>query len=314
MAATEEKLQNVLVKKAYKSEDFLTSPAARHIRVMCELHEPMQRLQKNNVENVVLFVGSHLMMHPDDRSKQIADIELKLKGGGPRDESEALNARLRFAKKMVPMDRFYSVALELGGKIATWNKERVAAGKTQYNVLTGGGPGVMEAANRGAHQAGEVTLGFGSTRPEWGQMNQYVTEDGAFEFHYFFMRKFWMAYKCMGLIVLPGGYGTLDELFEILSLMSAKRINHRLPVILVGKEHWQKVVNWEYLVETQMLSQQHYDMVTFMDTADEAFNFLKDQIEAADRLGENEGHIDGVKRRRTLNRKHTGSDPPAAGQ
>ena len=98
----------------------------------------------------------------------------------------------------------------------------------------------MEAANRGAHNKGALTLGFGSTRPAWGNLNKYVSEQGAFEFHYFFMRKFWMAYKCMGLIVLPGGYGSLDELFELLALLSSKKITHNVPIILVGTDFWKK--------------------------------------------------------------------------
>jgi hypothetical protein len=287
MPEIEEKTENVPTVKAYKNPDFLASHHARHVRVMCELQEPAQRLQKNGIDNYFFFVGSHSVMHPDERQAQIAEFNKTLQKGGPRDEMEALASKIRFAKQMQSMDRYYVVAMELAGKLARWNKERQAQGLPSYNVCSGGGPGVMEAANRGAADAGATTLGLGSTRPEWGQMNKYVSQGSAFEFHYFFMRKFWCMYKCMGLIAFPGGYGSLDELFEALTLVNSHRIEHRMPIILLGRDYWKKAINWEYLVECSMLSQQNLDLITFLDTADEAFEFLKDQVRQADESGEN---------------------------
>merc|ERR1719379_20110 len=204
----------------------------------------MKRLNDLGVENYFLFLGSHALMHPDERAAQVSQLEKKMKQGGPRDELEGLAAKIRYAKGLEKMDKYYSITMELTAKLGKWNKDRAAQNLPNYHVLTGGGPGIMEAANRGSSEAGMASLGFGSSRPEWGKMNPYVSEQGAFEFHYMFMRKFWMAYKCMGLVVLPGGYGTLDELFEMLQMISAKKINHRLPVILLGKDHWKKAVNW----------------------------------------------------------------------
>merc|ERR550532_353641 len=155
----------------------------------------------------------------------------------------------------------------------------------------------MEAANRGARLGGAATLGFGSTRPEWGTMNKYVSSEGAFEFHYFFMRKFWMAYKCMGLVVLPGGYGCLDELFELLQLVSSKKIAHKLPIVLLGKEHWKKAINFDYLVECSMLSAESVALFVYMDTAEEAFQYLVNQVTLADKTGEN-AVVEDAKRRR----------------
>jgi len=301
-AETEEVLANVPTIKAYKNNDFLASGCARPIRILCELQEPAKRLSDLGVENYFLFLGSHALMHPDERKEQVEQLERKIKQGGPRDELEALSAKLRYAKGLEKMDKYYLITMDLSLKLAQWNKERAAQGLPHYHVLTGGGPGIMEAANRGASEAGMATLGFGSSRPEWGQMNKYVSEQGAFEFHYMFMRKFWMAYKCMGLVVLPGGYGTLDELFEMLQMISAKKINHRMPIILLGKEHWKKAVNWDYLVETQMLTAQSVELVKFMDTADEAFAYMKEQVLEADRNDEH-GQLEGVKRRRLLPRK-----------
>mmetsp|Transcript_70403 Transcript_70403/g.205912 ORF Transcript_70403/g.205912 Transcript_70403/m.205912 type:complete len:329 (-) Transcript_70403:127-1113(-) len=293
----EKRLENVPTVKAYKNVEFLTSAVSRHIRIMCEITEPAQRLNQNNVDNYILFLGSHLVMHPEDRTKQIAELEGKVKAGGPRDELEALRAKIQFSKKLQYMDKYYTIAMELGEKIARWSRERQDKGLSTYHVVTGGGPGVMEAGNRGAHSVGEMTLGFGSTRPEWGRMNKYVSQGGAFEFHYFFTRKFWMAYKCMGLVAFPGGFGSLDELFEFLSLVSSKRITHNLPIILIGSEHWNKAFNFKYLVECGMLSQDHADMMVCIDTVEEAFQYLVKRVDLANETGEN-SVVEDAKRRR----------------
>eukprot|EP00420_Gonyaulax_spinifera_P038889 CAMPEP_0197887558 /NCGR_PEP_ID=MMETSP1439-20131203/19488_1 /TAXON_ID=66791 /ORGANISM="Gonyaulax spinifera, Strain CCMP409" /LENGTH=318 /DNA_ID=CAMNT_0043507407 /DNA_START=76 /DNA_END=1032 /DNA_ORIENTATION=- len=297
-AATEEiKQENVPTIKAYKDPRFLTSPLARHVRIMCELQEPEKRLTENSVDNYILFLGSHLVMHPEERAKQVADLEKQLKAGGPRDEIEALNAKVRFAKNLQPMDKYYTVAMELAAKVAQWSKDRQAQGLPAYHIGTGGGPGIMEAANRGAQSTGHMTLGFGSTRPEWGSLNKYVSSEGAFEFHYFFMRKFWMAYKCMGLVVLPGGFGALDELFEFLQLVASKRITHRMPIVLLGKDHWKKAINFEYLVECSMISAENAELFVYMDTAEEAFEYLVKQVTLANQSGDN-AVVEDAKRRR----------------
>lgn len=291
------KLANVPTIKAYNNKDFLSSPTARHIRVLCELQEPMKRLADTGVDNYVIFLGSHLAMHPDERNARIAEYAAQVAKGGPREEVEAVEAKLRFSKTMLNMDKYYLVAQDLGARVARWNKERVAKGLSSYHVCTGGGPGIMEAANKGAAEEGAVTLGFGVTRPEWGGLNKYVSEEGAFEFHYFFMRKFWMAYKCMALFVFPGGFGCLDEVFEFLMLLSNQKISHKLPVILMGKEHWHKTFNFEYLLECGMLTKSQVDLLKFCDTADEAFEYMVSQVQGAEAHGQNQV-VEDAKRRR----------------
>eukprot|EP00931_Biecheleriopsis_adriatica_P007582 TRINITY_DN108852_c0_g1_i1.p1 TRINITY_DN108852_c0_g1~~TRINITY_DN108852_c0_g1_i1.p1 ORF type:complete len:341 (+),score=78.86 TRINITY_DN108852_c0_g1_i1:88-1023(+) len=297
MADNGAELKNVPTIKAYKNPEYLGAPGARHIRMMCELYEPMKRLDEHGIDNYFIIVGSHLVNHPEERAKHIEELQEAIKKGGPEEEVEGLQAKIRFARKMQPMDKYYLMAQDLGAKLATWNKERVAQGKPSYHVSTGGGPGVMEAANRGARDAGEMTLGFGASRPEWGSLNKYVSEEGAFEFHYFFMRKFMMAYKCMGLVVLPGGFGSLDELFELLVLIKSKKIHHSLPIVLLGKDFWRKAVNWEYMMECGMLTQSHMDLITFKDSAEEAFQFLTHEVVKNEASGEADV-VESVKRRR----------------
>jgi len=303
--ADEEKLENVATIKAYKNPDFLASHAARKIRMMCELQEPEQRLADSKIDNVFLFLGSHQVMHPEERAKLMAELNEKVKKGGPLDEMEALSAKITFNKRLMPMDKYYTVAMELAGMIATFNLGRKERKLPSYYVMTGGGPGVMEAANRGAGQAGEVSIGMSSSRPEWGSMNKYIPEEMMFEFHYFFMRKFWMMYKCMGLVALPGGLGSLDELFETLVLVSSRKITHRMPIILIGKEHWKRAVSWDYLVESGMFSQRDVDVLNFVDTAQEAFELLKSSVEEADASPEEQETM--AKRRRLTVQNSTGS-------
>ncbi|CAE7193746.1 unnamed protein product [Symbiodinium microadriaticum] len=299
-------LKNVPTIKAYKNPDFLGAATSRHVRIMCELYEPMQRLDKHDISNYFIIVGSHLMMHPEDRVKHIAGLEQQLKKLTAEEEVEAVQAKLRFAQKIKAMDKFYVMAMELGKKLGEWNRQRAAKGLPSYHVSTGGGPGIMEAANRGAHEAGDKTLGFGASRPEWGSLNKYVSEEGAFEFHYFFMRKFWMAYKCMGLVVCPGGFGSLDELFELLVLLQTKKISHPLPIILLGEEFWKKTINFQYLMECGMLTQSHLDMLVFKDTAEDAFQYLVESVRKAEESGETE-QVETAKRRRLEGKPSTPS-------
>merc|ERR1719401_2440414 len=164
--------------------------------------------------------------------------------------------------------------------------KRAAQGKTTYSVGTGGGPGMMEAANKGAALAGGQSIGFGISLPFEKGLNPYVTPSLAFEFHYFFTRKFWMSYKCMGLVVAPGGLGTCDELFEVITLMQTGKIKRKLPVILIGRQFWQACINWQAFVEYGMISDSDANQIIFADTAEEAFRALVAGIERMEAGGE----------------------------
>jgi len=151
-------------------------------------------------------------------------------------------------------------------------------GQRAYHVATGGGPGMMCAANKGAAMENAPTVGFGISVPFEDGLNPYVSPELAFEFHYFFTRKFWMAYKMMGLIIAPGGFGTLDELFELLTLMQTGKIKRKVPIILLGKQYWEAVINWQAMVDHGMIAQDDADGVFIVDTADEAMAILEGKI------------------------------------
>jgi len=263
--------------KAYKNSSFLNSGEARMIRIMCELEEPKHRLDEEGIENIVMFFGSARAKPKADYEKAVADAEAK-SAAAPSDVSATL-ALNRLHKQAFLVDH-YQVTVELAGLMTKWATERVQQGKQNYSVGTGGGPGMMEAANEGAAKAGGKSVGFGISLPFEDHLNAHVTPDLAFEFHYFFTRKFWMAYKCMGLVVAPGGLGTCDELFEILTLRQTGKIKRKVPIVLIGKKFWQQCINWEAFVDYGMISESDWRQLHFSDTAEDAFRHLVNGIEA----------------------------------
>ena len=243
---------NQVPPKAYKNLEFLNSPAARHIRILCEYEEPRQRLMRHRVHHTIVFFGSARCRAGDDAQKMLTDATSAL-SSSPHDPVLAL--ALSKAEIATRMSVYYDAARELSRRLTTWSGERVNGRK--YVIASGGGPGIMEAANRGASEApGGRSVGLGISLPFEQGVNPYVTEELAFEFHYFFTRKYWFLYPCKALVIFPGGYGTLDEFFEIMAW--AQLGIHSKPVGLLNTAGY-------------------YDsLITFLDHADrESFLRLK---------------------------------------
>eukprot|EP00420_Gonyaulax_spinifera_P015132 CAMPEP_0197914384 /NCGR_PEP_ID=MMETSP1439-20131203/78411_1 /TAXON_ID=66791 /ORGANISM="Gonyaulax spinifera, Strain CCMP409" /LENGTH=339 /DNA_ID=CAMNT_0043536293 /DNA_START=70 /DNA_END=1089 /DNA_ORIENTATION=- len=262
--------------KAYRNEEFLNSDSARLIRVMCELEEPGARLNAEGVENVVMFFGSA-------RARPRHEYEAALRTAQARaaeqpDDAAAKAALARLQKQAFLVPAFDAVR-ELARKLTEWSAARAAAGSPGYVVGTGGGPGMMAAANKGAAEADGPSAGFGISLPFEDGLNPHVTPRLGFEFHYFFTRKFWMTYKCKALVVAPGGFGTCDELFELLTLLQTGKIKRKIPVILLGRKFWTACINWEAFVEYGMISESDAAGLIFADTAEEAFPHLVSGIE-----------------------------------
>jgi len=257
--------------KAYKNPEFLGSGAARLIRVMCEFEETGARLEAQGVERVVMFFGSARAKPKDEYEAALLAAEAAAKAA-PGDSRAALQLR-RLQKQafLIPM---LDTTRELARRLTLWSSQRATQRKPHYYVGTGGGPGMMAAANHGASLAGGKSLGLGISLPFEDGLNPWVTPALGFEFHYFFTRKFWMAYKMMALVIAPGGLGTCDELFEIITLMQTGKIPRKLPIILIGKKFWNDCINWEAFVEYGMISEDDVSQLIFADSADEAFSNL----------------------------------------
>jgi len=265
--------------KAYKNPDFLNSHEARLIRVMCELQEPGQRLEQQKVDNIVMFFGSARAKPKEAYEASLKDAEEAAEKAPSDNGKKAALERMKKQAFLVPM---FDVTTELARKLTVWSAAREKKGDKTYYVGTGAGPGMMEAANKGAWLAKGPSVGFGISLPFEDRLNPYVTPELGFEFHYFFTRKFWMCYKCMGLVVAPGGLGTCDELFELMTLMQTGKIKRKLPIVLIGKQFWQACINWQAFVDYGMISEEDASQLHFVDTAEEAFKALTDGIVAVE--------------------------------
>ncbi|MFT6160014.1 MAG: hypothetical protein ACJATT_004013 [Myxococcota bacterium] len=259
--------------KAYKNQEFLSSPAARHIRILCEYEETRQRLHEHGVKNTIVMFGSARINSPEDSAARVAELKAMTD-----DRPEDYAAQLKKAERAVELGHYYEGTRELARRLTEWSIER--EGKRSYYITSGGGPGIMEAANRGAADVpGGKSVGLGISLPFEAGVNDWVTPELAFEFHYFFTRKLWFLYLCKALIVCPGGFGTMDELFESLTLMQTKKIKKPMPVVLYGTEYWDKVFNVEAMADFGTISHDDINLFFRTDSIDDAFDYVTKAIE-----------------------------------
>ena len=257
--------------KAFKSPDFVNSRDARVMRIMAEYLEPQKRLSEAGVEDTIVFFGSARTL-----AREEAEIALgELKKGGADAKG------IKKAERALEMSEFYEAARQMAFNLTKWAKAlSVDNGLPHHRfaVVTGGGPGIMEAANRGAAEAGGSTLGMNISLPFEQYPNEYITDDLAFEFHYFFMRKFWMVYLAKAAVVMPGGFGTLDEFMEVLTLVQTEKIRRKLPIVLFGVDYWTRIANFEPMAEYGTIDLEDLDLFHITDSVDDAVGWLKDQL------------------------------------
>ena len=184
------------------------------------------------------------------------------------------------------MSKYYERANKLSKELTLWSKS-LKSKKSRYIIASGGGGGIMEAANRGAHEAGGISIGLTISLPFESSGNKFITNDLDLKFHYFFMRKFWFMYLAKGIVVWPGGFGTLDEVMETLTLIQTKKITKKLPIVLFGKEFWNSVINWNYLVECGTISKEDLDLFLITDSIENAFEYLTTNIQKDNLKGPN---------------------------
>jgi hypothetical protein len=269
---------------AYLNPDFLNSPDGRLLRILSEYSEPLSRFRREKIQDTVVFFGSARFASLPDAQNALTILEKpgSAKPAAPEQQpggkdGDALQAALKRAHAGVEMARYYEEARRLAGMLTEWT--RTLPGKRHRFVVTsGGGPGIMEAANRGAREAGGKTIGLNIRLPFEQYPNQYITPELNFEFHYFFMRKYWFAYLAKALVVFPGGFGTLDELFEILTLAQTHKLAKKILVIVYGKEYWNRVLNLEALADAGTISPEDVSGFTMVDTPEEAFEVLKEGL------------------------------------
>src|SRR5579863_4021269 len=258
---------------AYQNPAFLNSPDGRILRILAEYQEPLARFRREQIQDTVVFFGSARFQGHKDAAKSLS----ALKQAHDSAPSAQLEKDLKLAQAGVDMARYYEDARRLAHMLTKWSIQ-IPARRRRFVVTTGGGPGIMEAANLGAHEAGGKTIGLNIHLPFEQSPNQYITPALNFQFHYFFMRKFWFAYLAKGLVIFPGGFGTMDELFEILTLAQTDKLAKKILVVIYGTEYWNKIINFQAFVDAGTVSQQDLDQFKFVDSPEEAFEFLRDGL------------------------------------
>lgn len=230
--------------KAYRNIDFLNSPDARTLRILAEFYEPKARFKKNKINNIIVFFGS----------------------------ARAENSNPDLPKKNL-LSSYYAKAEDLSYRLTKWSKEN-HKGSQGFNICSGGGPGIMEASNLGAQKGKGKSIGLNISLPMEQYPNPYIDDELNFEFHYFFMRKFWFVYLAKAIVIFPGGFGTMDELFETLTLVQTKKLSKPLPIVIFGTDYWNKLINFDTMIEWGTISKEDLDLIKFCDEVDEAFEYL----------------------------------------
>ncbi|PYR03431.1 MAG: TIGR00730 family Rossman fold protein [Acidobacteria bacterium] len=255
---------------AYLSPDFLESDEARPIRILSEYLEPLRRFKDQKIQDTVVFFGSARV---DSRERAERALQT-LRARGDRSADAKYEEELTKSRKAVEWARYYEDARELARLLTSWSLT-LQSENHRFVVTSGGGPGIMEAANRGAREAGGKTIGLNIRLPFEQGANPYITEGLQFEFHYFFMRKFWFAYLAKALVIFPGGFGTCDELFEILTLVQTDKLSKKIEVILYGRDYWSHVLHFKPMAEWGAIAEDDLGLLTKCDTPAEAFERLR---------------------------------------
>jgi len=255
---------------AYTDPEFMDSDDARPIRILAEYLEPLRRFKAQNIQDTVVFFGSARIHSREHAEQALERLERRF---GTRDGAPADPHLLR-GRKAVEWSRYYEDARTLAKMLTEWSVS-LDAPHHRFVVTSGGGPGIMEAANRGAHEAGGKTIGLNIRLPFEQGPNRYITEGLHFEFHYFFMRKFWFAYLAKALVIFPGGFGTLDEMFEILTLMQTEKLAKQIQIILYGNDYWEQILRVDPMAEWGAIGPADIHLLTPANTPEQAFELLK---------------------------------------
>jgi hypothetical protein len=242
---------------------------------MAEFLEPQHRFERYNIKDTVVFFGSARTRSPEEADQVLAAVEARIAAEGT---SEALTRELQRARGMKRLSRYYNDAMELARLMTQWSKSLPTENR-HFIVCSGGGPGIMEAANRGASLAHGKSIGLNISIPFEQAPNPYISRELNFEFHYFFMRKFWFVYLAKALVVFPGGFGTLDELMEVLTLVQTRKVSKPLPIVVFGSEYWKEVINFEAMAQWGTISPADLNLLHFSDSATEAFEYLRGRLE-----------------------------------
>ena len=253
-----------LPEKAFHDENFIRSSDGRPLRILSEYMEPWSRFSHYKIDDTIVFFGSARILSREEGEQAVAHA---------RESGHGLEK----AEQQLKLSRYYEDTQTLAYRLTEWSKGLDDPDR-RFVVCSGGGPGIMEAANRGASEAKGLNVGLNIALPFEQQENPYISRELAFNFHYFFMRKFWFAYLAKAVVIMPGGFGTLDELCELLTLVQTGKIRKHMPIVLFGQDYWNEVINFEALARFGTIDPQDLDLMFVSDSVDETFDYLTDQL------------------------------------
>ena len=264
-------------KAPHEDPKFLESTAARPLRILAEYIDPMTKLKREGIGDTIVMFGSARIDSREDALARLGRLK-KAKTGKTAQAKTKHKAALRSAKSALEMSRYYEEARALSHKITTWAMS-LGPKPRRFVVCSGGGPGIMEAANRGAYEAGGKSVGLSIELPHEQFANPYISSELSFNFHYFFMRKLWFAQIAKALIVFPGGFGTMDELWEMMTLLQTGKLPKDNLILIYGKKYWDEVLNWKAMVRWGTINEEEYKLLQFADNVDDAFEVIRSGLE-----------------------------------
>jgi uncharacterized protein (TIGR00730 family) len=256
---------------SFMNKEFLHNKDGRAIRILAEFLEPEYRFRNYGVDDTIVFFGSARIPSRKEASARLKQAQRSRK---------ATPQALKKAQIDLEMSRYYEEAVELSRRLSVWNKSQ----KVQYAICSGGGPGIMEAANKGAWLAKGPSIGLNIHLPFEQHANPYITPDLNFEFHYFFVRKFWFVYMAKAIIMFPGGFGTMDEMMEVLTLVQTERITKKMVIVLYGREFWSRLLDMDYLAQCGMIGPDDVNLFKVVDTVEDAFKVITKGLVANGRV------------------------------
>ena len=279
---------NKPVPLAYEDPAFLNGPDGRPLRIIAEYLRPLAHFRRERIQDTVVFFGSARFTSLDEASRSLqllnvsgsatpASADEQPASAEQMARGQATALQREHAEAAVEMAHYYEDARKLAYMLTQWSMT-LHYKRNRFVVTSGGGPGIMEAANRGASEAGGKTIGLNIRLPFEQAPNPYITPSLSLDFHYFFMRKFWFAYLAKALVVFPGGFGTLDEMFELLTLTQTRKLAKQMTIVVYGSQYWNEVINLDTLVKKGTISPEDIKLLRFADTPEDAFTILKDSL------------------------------------
>ena len=262
--------------KAYENLHFLNCEEARNIRVLCEMTEPKLRFAQENIQDTIVLFGSARIMSVEAAKIRMEETQASIKD--PENMTHGEKRALQMAQSAVKSAPYYDMAVELAEELTSWSMNLDREDQRRFIICSGGGPGIMEAANLGAHNVGGKSIGLGISLPFEQGINPYIQDSLKFEFHYFFVRKYWFVLLAKAFVAFPGGFGTMDELFESLTLVQTSKVDQAPPIVLFGSEFWESLFNFDLLIEWGTISKEDLKLFKIVDTVKDARDHIIQEL------------------------------------